>query len=509
MSGPSGSTPEDQRLQALARYEILDALPGEPFDRLTSLVADALDVPVVMINFVGEFRQWGKSCVGLHSSDMSRDESFCTWTIQHERGMVVQDARLDPRFAAHPMVTGEPHFVMYAGTPLTTPDGHRIGTLCVTDRVSRPFTDRETRVLRGFATLIEDALEVRLRELQLQREVDARAAEAQRAARHTDTLTAVTALFDSGLEPVEATVAAAQLVGSAADVDWFGLFRLQDGQLDILTTWNGPHEGRPSRLGRRFMRDSLAGFAAEQQLSVFVDDYPSYPGALSHLVHLGVTSVAVLALGDIRGARYLLGAAHLGEHRPWQDGDRTLLEAAARSVQGALERHDRLRSAQAAAHLDDLTGLPNRRALNAALQRAETNGRGFDLVVIDLDGMKTVNDAHGHERGDALLRVFAQALQGQFRPDDGVFRLGGDEFAVVLCGLHPRLPENDVLARIDRAVTAVQDHGFPRVGASSGVARSGGRPPMAVLAEADQVMYTRKRRRGPADAPIPEHPTPA
>lgn len=108
--------------------------------------------------------------------------------------------------------------------------------------------------------------------------------------------------------------------------------------------------------------------------------------------------------------------------------------------------HDisRLRSAQEAlaelANFDALTGLPNRRAFDQALERewdlTTQDGSDSFVVVADLDRFKELNDLHGHAAGDEALRQVAQALRQVVRDTDVVARLGGDEFAVILvrCG---------------------------------------------------------------------------
>ena len=114
-----------------------------------------------------------------------------------------------------------------------------------------------------------------------------------------------------------------------------------------------------------------------------------------------------------------------------------------------LSGHDisRLRAAQESlaelAHFDSLTGLPNRRAFDAALERewALTALDGIDsfVVVADLDRFKMLNDLHGHAAGDEALRQVARALRASVRETDVVARLGGDEFAAILirCGGEP------------------------------------------------------------------------
>ena len=91
---------------------------------------------------------------------------------------------------------------------------------------------------------------------------------------------------------------------------------------------------------------------------------------------------------------------------------------------------------EADALTDELTGLGNRRALERDLKqelgRAARHDRRFSVAVIDLDGLKRVNDTEGHAAGDALLKRLAAGLSASLRAGDGAYRLGGDEFALVL-----------------------------------------------------------------------------
>jgi diguanylate cyclase (GGDEF)-like protein len=153
----------------------------------------------------------------------------------------------------------------------------------------------------------------------------------------------------------------------------------------------------------------------------------------------------------------------------------------------------------AAAH-DPLTGVLNRTMLDDRLAHAFARRlrRGCEVlvVVIDLDGFKTINDTLGHEAGDAVLKTVARRLQDAVRGEDTVARLGGDEF-VVVAELAPDTGGQDVVVeRIETALAEPADYG----GASRPLAASVGATLVehgddvrAALDRADRAMYARKR----------------
>ncbi len=95
--------------------------------------------------------------------------------------------------------------------------------------------------------------------------------------------------------------------------------------------------------------------------------------------------------------------------------------------------------AQWAANHDPLTGLPNRilfqQKVDEAIASAESDGRGFGVLLLDIDDFKQINDSIGHDAGDALLCTFARRIRETLRPEDMIARLGGDEFAILLTGI--------------------------------------------------------------------------
>ncbi|HEY0084584.1 MAG TPA: sensor domain-containing diguanylate cyclase [Allosphingosinicella sp.] len=152
---------EPARLAALHRYGVLDSSPEEPFDRITSLVAAVLQVPMCAVSLVDSQRQWFKSGHGLDARETPRSVAFCDHTIRTRTPLVVPDAREDERFAANPLVTGGPGVVSYAGVPLVSPDGYNLGALCAIDTRPRAFSTGEIDILKKFAALVVDELELR------------------------------------------------------------------------------------------------------------------------------------------------------------------------------------------------------------------------------------------------------------------------------------------------------------------------------------------------------------
>jgi diguanylate cyclase (GGDEF)-like protein len=144
---------------------------------------------------------------------------------------------------------------------------------------------------------------------------------------------------------------------------------------------------------------------------------------------------------------------------------------------------------------DTLTGLPNRRAFRARLQREIEGDVGFALVLCDMDNLKTVNDTYGHDAGDKALQTLSDALRSQLRRSDEAYRIGGDEFAVVLPGAG-RLDAEHVMRRLRDAVTRSAPSAGERIEASFGIAvYQPGDDAGRLVARADEALYQAKRRR--------------
>jgi diguanylate cyclase (GGDEF)-like protein len=140
---------------------------------------------------------------------------------------------------------------------------------------------------------------------------------------------------------------------------------------------------------------------------------------------------------------------------------------------------------------DALTGLPNRRHFTVVLEHEIRQRHRPSVALLDVDGLKQVNDRHGHAQGDAVLRGLADVLRSACREGDVAARLGGDEFGLVFVDSDEPSARR-VLRRIERAF--VQAHAELGVGLSHGVVGAGERAdPESLLREADRRMYALKR----------------
>ncbi|MFO8151323.1 MAG: sensor domain-containing diguanylate cyclase [Trueperaceae bacterium] len=213
-------------------------------------------------------------------------------------------------------------------------------------------------------------------------------------------------------------------------------------------------------------------------------------------------SVPITLAGEIHG---LLNLDHFDRDDAFDDDDRSTAEAIAAQVSAAVQRRvleaelqaEHARFERLATH-DALTELPNRRLfldrLGQALAAAGRKGRRVALLFIDLDGFKQVNDRHGHEVGDTLLRQVAARMAASLRAEDTIARLGGDEFGALLIDVQQEEEDAVVVARKLLAAVAAAPAAVgiaTEVGASIGVAffPDDGKDADALLRAADDAMY--------------------
>ncbi|MEF3118180.1 GAF domain-containing SpoIIE family protein phosphatase [Streptomyces chrestomyceticus] len=161
---------EARRIAAVRRYDILDTPPDGAFDRIAALAARLFDVPMATVTIVDSDRVWFKAAYGLEGATQTgRDASLSTSAILSDTPLIIPDTRHDALTRAHPMVAGPAGIRFYAAAPITTPDGHRLGTVDVLDTRPHRIAPEEATALTDLATLVMDQLELRLSALRMLR----------------------------------------------------------------------------------------------------------------------------------------------------------------------------------------------------------------------------------------------------------------------------------------------------------------------------------------------------
>ncbi len=316
------------------------------------------------------------------------------------------------------------------------------------------------------------------------------AALAAARARELDELVATrtaiaTSRFD--LETVLATVVeeAQQLTGADA-----AIVELPDGDDLVYRAAGGVAH---SHLGVRVAQEgSLSGLALRMRRVLVCRDSEVDPRVDREACRrVGARSMIVVPLLHEDEAAGVLKVSS-GRADAFEDRHAQLLAALGNLIAAALVRADLMHRLADQAITDELTGLANRRGwytqLDSALARARRTHEPLSVVLLDLDGFKTVNDRRGHAAGDRLLRAVSANWLAAVRESDVLGRVGGDEFAVLLEGADGAAAD-EIVARLEAALPAGQ-------GVSAGIATwNGDETGEALVSRADAQMYGRKRQR--------------
>ena len=159
---------EKERLQELFSYKILDTPIEDEFEDLVQIAVNMFDVPVAAITFIDANRQWMKARRGLDICEVNRELSLCNYTLLQNQVLEVEDLQQDERFKHLPSITGEPFYRFYAGVPLITINGNKIGVFCIIDTKVRRLNEEQRQMLIALTRQSMRQVELRLRNLELE-----------------------------------------------------------------------------------------------------------------------------------------------------------------------------------------------------------------------------------------------------------------------------------------------------------------------------------------------------
>lgn len=243
--------------------------------------------------------------------------------------------------------------------------------------------------------------------------------------------------------------------------------------------------------------EGITGWVAETKQGALVGDTVRHPKAM-HVPGTSETDESMLAL-PVNFEDNLIGVivtAKLGLHQYTGDHLR-LMTILANQAAVSIFNARLIERLAASARTDPLTGLANRRAFERELEQRLTIAlpEPFCVIMLDVDGLKQVNDARGHAAGDAVLKRVASVLSANLRPVDVVTRWGGDEFVLLMPGTD-QVGAVSLARRVGGTLRNPEDPSGP-ISVSIGTASfpTDGTTPVALLGAADRSMYADKRQR--------------
>lgn len=177
---------ESNRLKNLLSYGILDTKKEKHFDDLAELIANVCNCQYALITFIDQKRQWFKSTRQIKISESTRDISFCAHTILQDDVMVIRNTKKDKRFFDNPFVTKGYRISFYAGAPIITTAGYKIGAVCALDKKTKNvFTAKQKNALKIIANQVTTLVELGVKNRLVTEQKNAVVAEFQKIAQQT------------------------------------------------------------------------------------------------------------------------------------------------------------------------------------------------------------------------------------------------------------------------------------------------------------------------------------
>jgi diguanylate cyclase (GGDEF)-like protein/PAS domain S-box-containing protein len=437
---------ERDRLEELKDYAIAGTEPEPRFDAIARAAGTLFKMPMAFLTLVEEDRQSFKAAIGFDIAETPRAISFCTHTIMSDDVMVISDASSDPRFADNPLVTGEPHMRFYAGAPLVTENGFRLGALCVIDTVSREFSTEQRGALKDLAALAMHQIAARRSEF--------------------------------------STVALAGLAQS------LGQPLIAVGQNGVIEFANRPaaefFDCALAELKGRRMDELISagrlGMDAEGLIAVFQD---AQTGVVSRpFKRAAVKSDGSEVPVEISVSRWDAAAG---------TGIAVVLRDLAEKAASALNTLSAGRQELVAGHGSDL-------AVTRLLDELTAEGKQAGLFLLSLDGFESICDNLGRHMGHTILQAVTVRLR-RLLPDATIIaRAKGDDFAIIVNDVDSLHDGHKAAERLARSFGDVFDLGVRllQVTASIGfaIASLHGDSAEALIANATFALHEMRRAGG-------------
>jgi GAF domain-containing protein len=153
---------EDNRVNLVMLFQRLDMEHDLELQHTIKLASKLFDTPVSSINLIGKDKQWIKTNIGLDLKETTAELSFCKHTIKSNKVLVVNDTLNDTRFVDHPNVVAFPQYRFYAGAPLITRNGYRIGALCVMDYKPHTLNKQQVSLLKLLSEHVVSLMESKI-----------------------------------------------------------------------------------------------------------------------------------------------------------------------------------------------------------------------------------------------------------------------------------------------------------------------------------------------------------
>ena len=447
--------------------------------------------PVAMLGQVGEYIDETPEQLAVKVG-----QGITGWVAEHREPVYLADAGNDSRASTIPGTDDDLDESMLLA-PMVFED-EVLGVLVLSKLGLRQFRDDDLRLLVIYASFAAQAMA----NADSTERLRAQSAALERQLRNQRALLGITEKILQELDRREILELVAERLGELVGFDNLSI-ELRDADGGITPVMAKGEDAdqymEPWAPGER----GLAPWVVEHNEPALVPDETVDP-RVSHF-H-GVPEPGSLIVVPLRGREGSTGVITLerkGAGNEYTTEEFELAQVFAAQVSIAMQNAEIMHGVEVKAATDDLTGLYDDGAFREKLNELIAAGDHLSLIMLDLDGFKSVNDSLGHQAGDRLLKNIADAIKHAARETDLTFRYGGDEFTVIL----PKADGADagrVAERVHAAVSAVGGEGTAwagggaRVAASIGVATypNDGATPEEVLLAADRACYVAKRRGG-------------